>query len=545
MFTAVVDHITEVASLSVDDLADAEVRAALGACSVLQGRVDVLRAKLLVSVHERGLWRRDGARSLAAWLAQNTALSARDARRAADTAALIAADGPVADAVRSGAITPTHVEVINSFTAAEAVAAAAVAAACDNTAGESTAGANAGDDDAGSSPVPVPVLDAETLLGIAKALSPEEFAKAARTARAAADPGGEASRYAFLRALRSLRTWSDADGMFNLYAKLDPVSGAFVERALAETVDALWRAEHPDRAPSAAPRDSFERRRADALIELCRRFVSGEQSVTPSSGPSGVEVLVVIDYQSLLGDLDDHGIATLADGTPIPAGVARRLACEHGIIPVVFGGDSVPLDMGSKRRFATAAQRLMLQLRSPTCEFAGCTMPAHACRAHHLDPWARSQVTDYAGLAWACHTHHGYIHNDGWQLRAGPDNTIETYRPDGTRYHPPRATGPTESEPPEPPSAEQPIDAPPIGDPPIAEQPAADAPTAEPTAADAPTAEPTAADLPTPEPTAADLPTPEQPEVKPIGAEPSTDERPAVEQPAVQRAHEPPRRDAA
>ena len=487
MFTMVVEHVAEGVGLRVDDLADAEVRAALAACSVLSGRVDVLRAKLLVSVHERGLWRRDGARSLAAWLAQNTALSARDARRAADTAATIAAEGAVGYAVRSGAITPAHVEVINSFTNAEA----ATAAACDNIAGENAAG-----DDAA---VPVAVLDSETLLGMAKGLSPEAFAKTARTERAARDPGGEASRFAFLRALRSLRTWSDADGMFNLYAKLDPVSGAFVERALAETVDAMWRAEHPDRAPQLAARDSFERRRADALIELCNQSLTGEQAVTATGGGSGVEVLVVIDYQTLLGDLDEHGVATLVDGTPIPAAVARRLACEHGIIPVVFNGNSVPLDMGSKHRFATAAQRQMLQLRSSTCEFAGCTMPAHACRAHHLDPWTQTQLTDYAGLAWACHTHHSYIHNDGWQLRAGPNNTIETYRPDGTGYHPPRESSGTE--PPEP--------------------AAGDAPTVE-----KPEVEPS---------------TIEQPKVEPNAVEPSTGEQPTAEQPADEH----PRRDAA
>ena len=467
MFTAVVDHVTEGVGLRVDDFADDDVRAALTACSVLQGRIDVLRAKLLVSVHERGLWRRDGARSLAAWLGQNTALSARDARRAADTAPSIAADGPVGDAVGSGAITAAHVEVINSFTNAEAVAAAAVAAPCDGVAGDDI-------------PAPVAIFGPLELLGMAKVLSPEEFAKAARSQRSVRDPHGEASRHAFLWALRSLRTWKDADGMFHLFASLDPVSGAFVEQALAAMADTLWRAEHPDRSSQLAARDSFEQRRADALVELCRRFIAGEQSVTPP-GTSGVEVLVVIDYQTLLADLDDHGVATLVDGTPIPAGIARRLACEHGVIPVVFGGDSVALDMGSKRRFATAAQRRVLWVRSPTCEFAGCTVPAGACRAHHLDPWIRSQVTDYAGLAWACHTHHSYIHNDGWQLRAGPNNTIETYRPDGSRYRPPRTTpgtepvtpanGPPPSEPPDPRIVEPNAAETPMGEQPVIEPP--------------------------------------------------------------------------
>ena len=134
--------------------------------------------------------------------------------------------------------------------------------------------------------------------------------------------------------------------MFHLFAKLDSVSGAFVEQALAAMADTLWRTEHPDRSSQLAARDSFEQRRADALIELCRRFIAGEQPATPpgaSGGPSGVEVLVMIDYQTLLAELDAAGIATLVDGTPIPAGVARRLACEHGVIPVVFGGDSVAL----------------------------------------------------------------------------------------------------------------------------------------------------------------------------------------------------------
>ncbi len=518
MFTAVVEHVTEDVGLVVDTLADDEVRAALAACSVLQGRVDVLRAKLLVSVHERGLWRRDGARSLAAWLAQNTSLSARDARRAADTAQSIAADGPVGDAVGCGAITPAHVEVINSFTNAEAVA-----ASCNDTASDSSTAAGdsaASDGAAVDVPAPVAVLDSSELLGMAKALSPDEFAKAARSERAARDPGGEASLHAFLSALRSLRTWKDPDGMFHLFAKLDSVSGAFVEQAIAGIADAMWRTEHPDRAPSAAPRDSFERRRADALTELCRRYVTGEQSVTAFGGETGGSgVLAIIGYEDLLDELDAAGIATLAEGTPIPAGIARQLACEHGVIPVVFGGDSVPLDMGSKRRFATAAQRRVLWVRSPTCEFAGCTVPAHACRAHHLDPWIRSQATDYAGLAWACHNHHSYIHNDGWQLRAGPNNTIETYRPDGTQYHPPCATAAT----------------PGTGAPSMGELNAADPPISEPNAV-----EPSTGEQPAVEAIVA-----ERPAGQPPMAEPSTGEQPDVEQPAVQRAHEHPRRDAA
>jgi hypothetical protein len=57
--------------------------------------------------------------------------------------------------------------------------------------------------------------------------------------------------------------------------------------------------------------------------------------------------VVILSYEDLLAKLEGAGIAaTLADGTPVPASVARRMACDAGIIPLVLGGDSVPLDLG-------------------------------------------------------------------------------------------------------------------------------------------------------------------------------------------------------
>ena len=70
MFAAVAESITTGTHLTVHALSDDEVRAAIVSCATLQGRIDVLRAQLLDAAHGRDLWRGDGARSLAAWLAR-------------------------------------------------------------------------------------------------------------------------------------------------------------------------------------------------------------------------------------------------------------------------------------------------------------------------------------------------------------------------------------------------------------------------------------------------------------------------------------------
>ena len=234
----------------------------------------------------------------------------------------------------------------------------------------------------------------EDLLGTAKEQTPESFAQGTRTKQANLSPEDEAARLARLRSYRGLRTWTSADGMFHMHAAVDPASGALLERAINVVAEELWRAEHPDRAPTVAPRETYERRGADALVTIAERILAGDGIKRP--GGSGI--VAIIDFQVLLERLDDHGVANLSDGTPIPAGLACIWACEHGIIPAVLDTNSVPLDWGEKRRLATPAQRQALLLRSSTCEFAGCTVSAYGCRVHHLEGWEDTHSTDYDNL---------------------------------------------------------------------------------------------------------------------------------------------------
>jgi hypothetical protein len=108
----------------------------------------------------------------------------------------------------------------------------------------------------------------------------------------------------------------------------------------------------------------------------------------------------------------------LDTGTLITASEARRLACEAGIIPVVLGGKSQPLDVGRTRRFHTTAQRTAIGIRDRTCTEAGCDWPPAMCHVHHDEPWSTGGKTTVTKGRLLCPRHHSYAHNPKYTMKA-------------------------------------------------------------------------------------------------------------------------------
>ncbi len=136
----------------------------------------------------------------------------------------------------------------------------------------------------------------------------------------------------------------------------------------------------------------------------------------PEGTRAAADVLVLIDYQTLIGQLSLAGRCELGDGTPLSASEARRLACEARIIPVVMGGGSLPLDVGRSRRLATGAQRAAARAVHDTCCIDGCDTPFDYCELHHVHWWGSGGRSDLANLAPVCSKHHHLIHDHGWEL---------------------------------------------------------------------------------------------------------------------------------
>ena len=120
------------------------------------------------------------------------------------------------------------------------------------------------------------------------------------------------------------------------------------------------------------------------------------------------------------------------DGQHLPAATIRRLACDANVIPIVLGGDGVPLDVGRAQRLATRDQRRALRAMYQTCGHPGCQVRFEDCRIHHVTWWEHFGPTDLVNLLPLCERHHHLVHEGGWSLTMKPDRTITLRRPDGS-----------------------------------------------------------------------------------------------------------------
>jgi hypothetical protein len=112
----------------------------------------------------------------------------------------------------------------------------------------------------------------------------------------------------------------------------------------------------------------------------------------------------------------------------ITAAQARRLACQAGIIPMVLGGDSVPLDLGRRARLHNRYQRLALAHRDHGCTAEACDRPPAWCEAHHDTPWHHGGPTDLTHGRLLCAHHHRRVHDPAYTTTRLADGSIRFHR---------------------------------------------------------------------------------------------------------------------
>ncbi|MGH3456731.1 DUF222 domain-containing protein [Aeromicrobium sp.] len=144
-------------------------------------------------------------------------------------------------------------------------------------------------------------------------------------------------------------------------------------------------------------------------------------------GGVAATLMVTIDYESLRGVVDRAGADS--HGTRVDPATVRRLACDAGILPAVLSGNGKVLDVGRQKRLFTTAQRTALAHRDGGCAFPGCDRPPGWTEAHHMNPWATGGSTDLDDGVLLCAHHHRTIHHSEWEVRPGPDRAPEFIPP--------------------------------------------------------------------------------------------------------------------
>lgn len=261
-----------------------------------------------------------------------------------------------------------------------------------------------------------------------------QFRRAVQRAVARVDPIGHALEHEQAAQRRSVRRWTEANGVGYLSAELPVTELAEVWLA----IDTL--------AGTLDPVVPIDVRRADALVLMARHSLADPSAPRPQGRPVAVNVLV--DLPTALGLADNP--AELRGFGPLPASVARALAADAGwrrwVTDPVTGH---LLDAGHTTYQPPAALREHLLAAHATCRFPGCAVSAARCDLDHAVPFPRREGrpdvrppgddpgggrTSAANLGPLCRRHHRLKTSGGWDLQVSDDLSVTWTSPAGLRY---------------------------------------------------------------------------------------------------------------
>jgi hypothetical protein len=152
------------------------------------------------------------------------------------------------------------------------------------------------------------------------------------------------------------------------------------------------------------------KRQADALTAILTT-AAGTGTAVPAHGGIKPHITVTIDLEDLKSAT---GRGDLVHGDSLSAGAVRRLACDSGVIPIVLGSNSEPLDVGAEQRFVTGAIRQALNARDRGCII--CSAPPAMSEAHHIVHWSNGGPTSLDNLVLLCKRDHIATHQGHWKI---------------------------------------------------------------------------------------------------------------------------------
>jgi uncharacterized protein DUF222 len=355
---------------------------------IREAGIDPLEAAFAAGLRrfdKSGEYRADGALSAVAWVRQMCNLSGGAAAERVSVARQLEKLPQTEKALARGAVGFQHVALI--------------AHAADNVGLASV------------------VKDESSLLKAARTMDPGRFAGVAREFEHRVDRElalTEANR-AYER--RYFHVSQPENGMVRLDGILDAEGGATLITAL--------------NAVASPPTINDERtpgqRRADALVDLCRRPLDGRK--LGDSGGQRPHLVIRVSAETLAGHTGAPA-AELETVGPIPAETAQRHACDASTSWMLARGE---LDTETSHASQTIppATRRALVARDRAGVFNGCHKPAVWCDGHHLTWWTRGGPTKLTNLALVCREHHRMLHEGGWTLTRADGRWVA--RPPGRR----------------------------------------------------------------------------------------------------------------
>lgn len=415
--------VSELAGCSVADLAEPDASSVHTALRKAQDALGLVAARVLGRIAADGRWANTAkgraSRDLEGWLAQESGGSRAGARRQARLARAVVEEAVpgLAEAIGFGQVTLEHADVLTRLGPTTEARRAALRSAD-------------------------PRINAAFLLGKASGLGCEEFTNEVKRWAATVDPTADEQGHRDASAKVSC-TITPRDDTVAMTAVITPVDGAAFRAALTAVAG----------VPSIDDARSHAQRMGAALGDMARLILDHGLAAT-STGGFRPHLSVTVSLDSMRAQIDAlyardsaDGVlpgqpvipagwdaAVLADGTPIPANVLARLACDAEVTRVVFGPESQVLDVGRAERLYTGAMRRAVVARDRHCAYPGCDRPPSMGEVHHVQHWAaHGGSTSVDNGILLCAWHHDVVHSTYMTIRRNHARARwEFHRRDGT-----------------------------------------------------------------------------------------------------------------
>jgi hypothetical protein len=368
--------IDELAALDVSALCDSEIRETFVALRRDIDRLEASAARLLATVHGRGIPAGDGASSTSAWAQSHTGQRFSDAKASLDAGQACESLPLTAKAWAQGEISAGAARTI-------------------------CRGRRAGHED-------VYGAIEETLVGYAASRDVRGLDLMIRHYQTRADALDDTEP-----SDRNHLHHSHTGNRWILDADHDEFSGAIIDAAINAATDKPR--EGDDRSPA--------KRRAEALTRICRFFL--DHADLPVEGGEVPHVSIIVNWDAI-----NDGVPTTGCDLALTPGDIGQLLCEANVSRIVMGSDSIPLDVGRATRNPSKGLRRAVVVRDRHCRFPGCDRRPSWSQTHHVVPWLPDGETKLDNLVLLCDFHHHVVHKPGWAATFD-GTTFTVTNPDG------------------------------------------------------------------------------------------------------------------
>lgn len=265
----------------------------------------------------------------------------------------------------------------------------------------------------------------EALTDQARTTDVRHLDRAARKARAVSLAEAESRHQDRFFALRRSLTM----GGVRLSGFLPDVDG----ETLIKAIERL--AEEVPKDPETGLYPTFDRRCADALVDLASGYLASEQPI------HGERVMVVahVDLSQVPGG-EPH--AEMTSGMTLAPETVAQMMCDAVVEPV-FENECRGIGVGKKNRCPPQWLRRQLVHRDLTCRFPGCTR-TRLVQEHHMEHWPAGGPTQSPNLVTLCRYHHRLMHARKWSMTGDADDEVRFVKPNGEVL--PMASTPLRSE---------------------------------------------------------------------------------------------------